>query len=98
MPRRKKGAVVDHPVKRQLATLISDAIRDDKICQYVAASRMGIDQPKVSHILHGRLQGYSTQRLLELLAALGRDVDIIVTLPPRPRRLGVLRVGTALSS
>ncbi|MGQ0714707.1 MAG: XRE family transcriptional regulator, partial [Gemmatimonadaceae bacterium] len=43
-----------------------------------AATLMGIDQPPVSHILHGRQGAFSTQRLINFLTALGRDVDIVV--------------------
>ena len=55
---------------------------------------MGIDQPKVSHLLHGRLAGFSTDRLLTWLTALGQDVEIIVRTPHR-RRQGRLRVSAA---
>jgi predicted XRE-type DNA-binding protein len=85
-------------IKSQLATMIGDAIRDRHLSQYVAAILMGIDQPKVSHVLRGRLRGYSTQRLIGFLTALGRDVDIVVRPRPRSRRRGRLRVGPTLSS
>ncbi len=39
---------------------------------------MGIDQPKVSALLNGRLASFSTDRLLRLLTALGQDVEIVV--------------------
>ncbi len=53
---------------------------------------MGIDQPKVSHILRGRLEGYSTERLMGFLTALGRDIEIVVRKAPRTRRQGRLKV------
>jgi len=56
---------------------------------------MGVDQPKVSHILHGRLGGFSTQRLMEFLTALGRDVEIVVRPAPRSRKRGRLHVAAA---
>ena len=56
---------------------------------------MGIDQPKVSHILRGRLRGYSTQRLIEFLNALGRDVEILVRAAPKSRKRGRLHVAAA---
>jgi len=82
-------------VKSQLAMMISDAIRDSHLTQHVAALRMGIDQPKVSRILRGRLGGFSTQRLIDFLNALGRDVDIVVKATPRSRKRGRLRVAAA---
>lgn len=43
-----------------------------------AAALMGIDQPKVSALLNGRLASFSTDRLLRLLTALGQDIEIVV--------------------
>ncbi len=81
--------------KSRLAILIEAAIQDRGLTQREAGELMGIDQPKVSHILHGRLSGYSTQRLIEFLNALGRDVEIVVRIAPRSRRRGRLSVAAA---
>jgi predicted XRE-type DNA-binding protein len=78
-------------LKARLAAEIAHAIAGRKLTQAAAADLMGIDQPKVSHLLHGRLAGFSTERLLTWLTALGRDVEIIVGRPSR-RRPGRLRV------
>ena len=78
-------------VKARLASELASVISARKLTQRAAADLMGIDQPKVSHLLHGRLDGFSTDRLLTWLTALGRDVEIIVRTPPR-RRLGRVRV------
>jgi len=80
-------------LKARLAVEIGRAIAGRKLTQAAAAELMGIDQPKVSHLLHGRLAGFSTERLLTWLIALGRDIDIIVRRPSR-RRAGRLRVRT----
>lgn len=78
--------------KAQLALEISRILKQRKLTQQAAAKLMGIDQPKVSHLLHGRLAGFSTERLMGFLTALGRDVEIVVRTPPRRRRQGRLRV------
>jgi predicted XRE-type DNA-binding protein len=78
--------------KAQLALQISRIIERRGLTQRVAAQLMGIDQPKVSHILHGRLADYSTERLLGFLRALGRDIDIVIRTPARRRGRGRLRV------
>lgn len=80
--------------KAKLAAEIARVIAARRLTQRAAAQLMGIDQPKVSHLLHGRLAGFSTDRLLTWLTALGRDVDIIVR-TPRRRRQGRLRVSAA---
>lgn len=80
--------------KAKLAAEIAGVIAARRLTQRAAAALMGIDQPKVSHLLHGRLAGFSTDRLLTWLTALGRDVEIIVR-TPRRRRQGRLRVSAA---
>jgi predicted XRE-type DNA-binding protein len=81
-------------LKARLAAEIARTIAGRKLTQAAAAELMGIDQPKVSHLLHGRLAGFSTERLLTWLTALGRDVEIVVRRPSR-RRAGRLRLRTA---
>jgi predicted XRE-type DNA-binding protein len=82
--------------KAQLAMMIEDVIRERGLTQVAAARLMGVDQPKVSHILHGRLGGFSTQRLIEFLTALGRDVEIVVRPAPRSRKRGRLLVAARM--
>src|ERR1043166_9283846 len=81
--------------KSQLAILIEVAIEERGLTQHEAGKLMGVDQPKVSHVLRGRLSGYSTQRLIEFLNALGRDVEIVVRPAPKPRNRARLHVAAA---
>ena len=78
----------EHPeeelAKAKLVMAIGEAIRQRKLTQAQAAALLGIDQPKVSALLKGRYGGFSTDRLLRLLVALDRDVDIVVR-PARAR-------------
>lgn len=53
---------------------------------------MGIDQPKVSALLNGRLANFSSERLMRLLTALGQDVEIMVKAKPRNRTHGRIKV------
>jgi predicted XRE-type DNA-binding protein len=88
-----------HPEERlakaQLAHAIARTIAQRGLTQREAAALMGIDQPKVSHVLRGRLADFSTQRLLTFLTGLGRDVEIVVKTAPRSRKHGRLRVVAA---
>ena len=52
---------------------------------------MGVDQPKVSALLNGRLANFSSERLMRLLTALGQDVDITVRPKLRDRAHGRVR-------
>jgi predicted XRE-type DNA-binding protein len=68
--------------KAQLVQRIADIIAERKLTQARAAKILGVDQPKVSALLRGKLDGFSTDRLFRFLNALGRDVDIVI----RPAR------------
>jgi predicted XRE-type DNA-binding protein len=81
--------------KADLAMMIHDVIRERGLTQQRAAALMEIDQPKVSHILRGRLGGFSLQRLMDFLNALGRDVEIVVRRAPRSRKRGRVHVAAA---
>ena len=78
--------------KAQLASHIRQAIRRRRLTQVAAATHMGIDQPKVSALLNGRLANFSSDRLMRLLTALGQDVEITVRAKPRSRAHGRIRV------
>ncbi len=65
--------------KSELAAIIAQALRARRLTQTAAAKVLGIDQPKVSELLRGRLTRFSTERLLLFLLRLGRDVDIVVS-------------------
>ena len=65
-------------VKAELARRISGIIAAQNMTQTEAAKMLGIDQPKVSALVNGKLSGFSTTRLFRFLNALGRDVEIVV--------------------
>lgn len=72
--------------KAQLASRIADTLKTRGLTQADAAKLLGVDQPKVSALLRGQLRGFSYERLLRFLTALGCDVRIIVTAAPKTRR------------
>jgi predicted XRE-type DNA-binding protein len=78
--------------KAQLATLIRQVLKRRRLTQTAAAKLMGIDQPKVSALLNGRISGFSSDRLMRLLTALGHDVAIVVTGKRRIRAPGRISV------
>jgi predicted XRE-type DNA-binding protein len=67
-----------HLARAQLAQQISDAIAEQQLTQTQAAALLGIDQPKISALIRGKLSGFSTDRLLRCLNALGRHVEILI--------------------
>jgi predicted XRE-type DNA-binding protein len=76
--------------KANLALHIRRAIEARKLTQAQAAKLLGIDQPKVSLIINGRLDGFSTDRLMRFLNDLGCDVQISVSAPHPEERGHVL--------
>jgi predicted XRE-type DNA-binding protein len=70
--------------KAGLVQRICDIIAERKLTQARAAKLLGIDQPKVSALMRGKLDGFSTDRLFRLINALGSDVEIVI----RPARRG----------
>ena len=78
--------------KAQLASHIRNVIKRHRLTQAAAASLMGIDQPKVSALLNGRLANFSSERLMRLLTALGQDVEITVRAKPHNRPHGRIRI------
>jgi predicted XRE-type DNA-binding protein len=81
-----------HMLKAELVTHIDKIIRHRGLKQVEAAKLLGLSQPDVSRLLRGSFREYSLERLLRLLTALGRDVEIAIR-EPRSRRTGGFSVG-----
>jgi predicted XRE-type DNA-binding protein len=79
-------------VKAELARKISSIITKQQMTQTQAAELLGIDQPKVSALINGKLSGFSTVRLFRFLNALGRDVEIVVKTKPKSRSQARTRI------
>jgi len=63
-------------LKVVIARAISRVIQGGSYTQARAGEIMGLDQPKVSKLLRGRLKEFSADRLIECLLALGYDVEV----------------------
>jgi predicted XRE-type DNA-binding protein len=77
--------------RAELTLRICDIIAERKLTQAAAAAILGIDQPKVSALMRGKLTGFSTGRLLRYLSALGSDVEIIIR-PYVANQVGSVRI------
>lgn len=73
-------------LKAKLASLIGSLIKQKNLTQIEAAELLGIDQPKVSALTRGRLEGFSAERLLRFLNALGNDIEIYIKPKPEDRK------------
>src|SRR5687768_11235733 len=68
--------------KVRLAVEINRLIKDKRLTQVTAAECLEVSQPKVSALKYYKLDGFSVERLMSFLLALGQDVEIRIT----PRR------------
>ena len=64
--------------KVQLAYRVHQLIAHAGMTQAQAAKRLGVDQPKISNLMRGRLKDFSIERLLRFLNLLGQDVELRV--------------------
>lgn len=68
----------EYLVKAKLAYEISQLIEEKKLTQSKAAKLLGIDQPKISALLKGKLSGFSIERLFRFFSMLNQDIEIII--------------------
>jgi predicted XRE-type DNA-binding protein len=87
----------DEATKMDLAVAINDAIEASGLRQVDAARLIGATQPQISALRNYRLSGFSVGRLIEFLAAAGRDVEILHR-ATRDGRPGHVRVAGAAGS
>ncbi len=85
----------DRLARAQLAHRICQVIAARGLTQTEAAEMMGLDQPKISALMSGKLKGFSTDRLFRCLNGLGQEVEITIR-PARPAgRRGAIHVVAA---
>lgn len=74
---------------------IQTIIQKHELSQTAAGEIIGIDQSKVSKILLGKLRGFSLERLIRYVNALGNDVEIRIKPKAKNREKGEVRVHAA---
>jgi predicted XRE-type DNA-binding protein len=75
----------ERQTKLRLAHALNTIIDERRLNQADAAAMLGVNQPKVSALRNYKLDGFSVERLLTLLTALDRDVEIVIRKKPRSR-------------
>jgi predicted XRE-type DNA-binding protein len=75
----------ERQTKLRLALALNSILDQRKLNQANAAARLGLNQPKVSALRNYKLEGFSVERLMTLLTALDRDVDIVIRKKSRSR-------------
>lgn len=77
----------EYLAKTKLAYQINRLIEDRGLKQIEAAELLGIDQPKISALVCGRLAGFSIERLFRFLTILNQD--IVIMIKPHDKRLKI---------
>jgi predicted XRE-type DNA-binding protein len=72
--------------KLKLGAAICNIVKRRPLSQADVAGLLGINQPKVSALLHFKLEGFSVERPIRFLVALDQDVDIVIKHRPHNRR------------
>ena len=62
----------------RLAVVINQIITRERLGQVEAARRLNINQPKISALRNYKLNGFSVERLMNFVNALGHDVEISI--------------------
>jgi len=71
--------------KVRLAVTINQILASASLSQAAASEVLKINQPKISALANYRLDGFSVERLMNFLNALGRDVEIVIRKAPGKR-------------
>ncbi len=82
-------------VRAELAHQICRVIAARGLTQAKAAKIMGLDQPKISALVRGRLRGFSAERLFRCLNDLGQEVEITIRPVRQAGRRGDIHVAAA---
>jgi phage-related protein/predicted XRE-type DNA-binding protein len=85
----------ERQARLRLAYALNQELEARKISQADAAKVLGVTQPKVSALRRYKLKGFSVERLMNLLTALGQDVEIVVRKKPRSRKIARISVVAA---
>ena len=85
----------ERQARLRLAYALNQELEARKISQADAAKVLGVTQPKVSALRRYKLEGFSVERLMNLLTALDQDVEIVIRRKPRSRKTGRISVVAA---
>ncbi len=85
----------ERQTKLRLAHTINTVVQRRRLTQSAAAELLGVSQPKVSALANYKLDGFSVERLMVFLTAVGQDVEIVIRAKPRSRAAGRITVVAA---
>jgi predicted XRE-type DNA-binding protein len=85
----------ERQAKVRLAYALNQVLDSRGMRQAAAAKVLGLSQPKVSALRNYKLAGFSVERLMMLLTAVDKDIEIVIRPKPRSRRAGRISIVAA---
>lgn len=69
------GEAAHMKLRSALMAELQQRIRDEAWTQSQTARRLGVTQPRVSDLMRGKIDLFSIDKLVDMLAAAGREVE-----------------------
>ena len=86
---------VELDTKMRLVVENNQLLKSRRMTQAAAAAALSINQPKVSALKHYQVGGFSVERLMTFLTALGSDIEIRIRAPKRASAPGRIWIEAA---
>jgi len=80
----------DLVLRTELMRKIASVIENRQLTQVEAGKLIGMDQPRMSALIHGKITKFSTERLIKALNDLGHDIELRIR--PAIHEKGITRV------
>jgi predicted XRE-type DNA-binding protein len=68
-------------LRSQLMLAIEQFVKDNKLTQAQAAQLFGVTQPRISDLLRGKINLFSLDSLVTMVAAIGAEIEMSVSMP-----------------
>ena len=73
-----REAAANMRVRADLMIEVQRYVKENKLTQAEAAKRLGITQPRLNDLLRGRIDKFSVDALVNMLARMGKQVTLRV--------------------
>ncbi len=70
-------------IRADLLIGLQETIKARRLTQTAAAELLGVHQPRVSDLMRGRVELFSIDSLVDMLARLGVNVRLVILPPPK---------------
>lgn len=82
----------ERQTKLRLAYVLNQVLEARQLSRAEAAKVLGATQPQISALRHYKLAGFSDEQLMNLLAALDQDTEVVIRRKPPSRKAGRISV------